>query len=260
MTGGGALVSGARAHLAANVATVAGVATMAAFVLIAVWARPAAARRLEPPHRPDQRRVGLRPSRRSLAVAATVLGAVCVSVAGPVPAGAAAAAFITLALTRRRRASAVRRRAVEAAMPDAIELLVLCIHAGRSPTQSVLELARRGAPAVRAAFSAVELQLHRGRRLADALGELPRTIGAPARELASAIAMADREGLPLAPVLDRLATEARAERRRLGEAAARRLPVRLSFPLVLCTLPAFVLLAIAPAVLGAISTLRGTAP
>ncbi len=81
-----------------------------------------------------------------------------------------------------------------------------------------------------------------------------------ARELASSIAMADRDGLPLAPVLDRLAAEARAERRRLGQAEARRLPVRLSFPLVVCTLPSFVLLAIAPAVLGAISTLRGTVP
>ncbi len=69
-----------------------------------------------------------------------------------------------------------------------------------------------------------------------------------------------RDGLPLAPVLDRLTDEASAGRRRQGEAAARRLPVRLSFPLVACTLPSFVLLAIAPAVLGALSTLRANAP
>ena len=74
------------------------------------------------------------------------------------------------------------------------------------------------------------------------------------------IATADRDGLPLAPALDRLAADARTTRRRLGEAAARRLPVRLIFPLVTCTLPSFVLLAIAPAVLGALSTLRGRAP
>ena len=61
-------------------------------------------------------------------------------------------------------------------------------------------------------------------------------------------------------MLDRLAVDARAARRRLGEAEARRLPVRLTFPLVSCTLPSFVLLAIAPAVLGALSTLRATAP
>ena len=43
-------------------------------------------------------------------------------------------------------------------------------------------------------------------------------------------------------------------------ASARRLPVRLTFPLVTCTLPSFVLLAIAPAVIGALSTLRASAP
>ena len=78
--------------------------------------------------------------------------------------------------------------------------------------------------------------------------------------MAAAVASADRDGLPLGPVLDRLAAEARAARRRLGEAEARRLPVRLTFPLVACTLPSFVLIAIAPAVLGALSTLRTTAP
>ncbi len=69
-----------------------------------------------------------------------------------------------------------------------------------------------------------------------------------------------RDGLPLAPVLDRLTDEAVDARRRHGEAAARRLPVRLSFPLVVCTLPSFVLLAIAPAVLRAISSLQGSTP
>ena len=34
----------------------------------------------------------------------------------------------------------------------------------------------------------------------------------------------------------------------------------MTFPLVICTLPSFVLLAIAPAVLGALSTLRAGAP
>jgi tight adherence protein C len=157
-------------------------------------------------------------------------------------------------------AAARRRREVQAAVPDAVELLVLCVHAGRSPVQAVLEVGGRGPPSLRPAFAAVELALHRGRSLAEAVSELPRHIGPAGRELASALAMADRDGLPLAPLLDRLADDARATRRRLGEAAARRLPVHLSFPLVVCTLPSFVLLAIAPAVLGALSTLRAPAP
>ena len=59
----------------------------------------------------------------------------------------------------------------------------------------------------------------------------------------------------MADVLTQLSVETRATRRRLDEAAARSLPVQLSFPLVVCTLPSFVLLAIAPAVLAALSSL-----
>jgi pilus assembly protein TadC len=46
------------------------------------------------------------------------------------------------------------------------------------------------------------------------------------------------------------------ERRRQAEAAARALPVRLSFPLVLCLLPAFVLLGIVPAMVPALQGLH----
>ncbi len=180
--------------------------------------------------------------------------------AGPIGAVAVALTAMTVQPLRRRRLASRARAQLREAMPDAVELFVVCVHAGRSPPQAIAELARSAPAPVRPAFAAVELQLHRGRTLADALDELPRIAGAPGRELATAVATADRDGLPLAPVLDRLATEARAERRRAGEAAARGLPVRLSFPLVVCTLPSFVLLAIAPAVLGALSTLRGRAP
>jgi tight adherence protein C len=126
--------------------------------------------------------------------------------------------------------------------------------------QALAEVAARAPPVLRAAFAAVDLQLHRGRSLADALDELRRAGGPIGAELAMAIGAADRDGFPLAPALDRLAGEARASRRRSGEAAARQLPVRMTFPLVVCTLPSFVLLAIAPAVLGALSTLRAGAP
>jgi tight adherence protein C len=106
----------------------------------------------------------------------------------------------------------------------------------------------------------VEHRLRRGQRLADALSAFTEELGHPATAFVDALATADRYGLPLGPVLDRLADDIRGERRRRAERHARTLPVRLSFPLVVCTLPSFVLLAIVPALLGAVSTLRGTAP
>jgi pilus assembly protein TadC len=44
-------------------------------------------------------------------------------------------------------------------------------------------------------------------------------------------------------------------RRRAAETSARKLPVRLSFPLVLCILPAFIVLTVVPAIFGALRAL-----
>lgn len=149
---------------------------------------------------------------------------------------------------------------------ETIELVILGIHAGAAPLAAIESAAARLAgaghvdPQVAAAFEEVAHRVHRGIGLADALQALPELLGPSAAEVADSIAVADRYGLPLGPVLDRLAAEARAERRRRAEIEARSLPVRLSFPLVACTLPSFVLLAIVPAVLGAIAALRASVP
>ena len=150
--------------------------------------------------------------------------------------------------------------------PEAIELVILAIRAGASPFTAIettgarLSGARHVDSRLGAALTEVTHRVHRGSGLADALRALPELLGPVASEFADSIATADRYGLPLEPVLDRLAAEARAERRRRAEVEARSLPVKLSFPLVVCTLPSFVLLAIVPAVLGAISTLRDSVP
>jgi tight adherence protein C len=160
-----------------------------------------------------------------------------------------------------RRASAVRRtarttRQITADYPDALDLLVLSIRAGYLPAQAVAEIARFLPESLRRSFAAVDEEMRRGVRFADALNQLHLQLGAIAQPLVDSLSSAERYGLPLAPVLERLAFEARQQRRRESDAAARELPVRLAMPLVLCTLPSFVLLTIVPLLLGAVSSLH----
>jgi Flp pilus assembly protein TadB len=160
-----------------------------------------------------------------------------------------------------RRWSGIQRMArttrhISASFPDALDLLVLSIRAGYLPAQAIGEITPYLSAELRPSFSAVGLALQRGDRFADALDQLRARLGSIAQPLVDSLAAADRYGLPLAPVLERLAFEARQQRRRDTEAAARELPVRLALPLVLCTLPSFVLLAIVPLLLGALSSLR----
>jgi tight adherence protein C len=154
----------------------------------------------------------------------------------------------------RRHARTTRRIAHD--FPDALDLLVLSIRAGYLPAQAVVEIVPFLPRSLRPSFIAVNDSMQRGGRFADALGQLTTHLGPIAQPLVDSLSAADRYGLPLAPVLERLSFEARQQRRRDTDATAREVPVRLAMPLVLCTLPSFVLLAIIPLLLGALSSLH----
>ncbi len=161
---------------------------------------------------------------------------------------------LLVAPVERTRQRTLTRRA-QRALPDAIDLFVLAVRAGHLPAAAVDIVQPHLAPVLQPAFAEVAAAVRNGARFADALAVLPKRLGPQAAPLADSLIAADRYGLPLAPVLDRLADEARQHRRRLADASARQLPVRLSLPLVLCTLPSFVLLAVVPLLLAAFSSL-----
>ncbi len=191
--------------------------------------------------------------RRTLSVA---IGASVVAIAaGP---WALAVAAPTWWIGRRcqrvlsERSSAAR---IEHALPVAIELLVLVVHAGMTPHQAVSVLEQRAPRAVRMAFGEVRRRVALGEPLADALGALPAALGPAATGVADTLALAERHGTPIAPVLEQLSRDASERRRRNAEADARKLPIKMSVPLVVCTLPSVVCLAVLPAVLAALSTL-----
>jgi len=204
------------------------------------------------PARPRARRLIGRPWRVGVVVLTGFAG---LAAGGPFVVGALLASWwaarrIRPVLTSRRLAARVER-----AVPDAIEMFVLTIHAGLSPVQAVRELAVTVPVEVRSGFDAVVHRHDRGEPFAHAVHALPERLGGGMVAFADLLAGADRYGVPIGQVLESLALDVRATRRRLDEADARRLPVRLSFPLVICTLPSFVLLAIAPALIAALSSL-----
>ena len=166
---------------------------------------------------------------------------------------------VTRVLPTGRDARRMRAGALDQ-LPDLVELIVIAVRAGATPTAGLIEATRHAPALLVPVLDEVAHRLDRGHRLADALAAFGDALGPDAATFVDALATADRYGLPIGPVLDRLADDIRTERRRHAERHARTLPVRLAFPLVLCTLPSFVLVAIVPALLGAVSTLRGSAP
>jgi tight adherence protein C len=151
---------------------------------------------------------------------------------------------------RRRRtqeADALRRE-----LPLALDLLQVAVTAGSTPYRAVELVARWGPPTTGAAFGAVLDATRIGRSLTDALAALA-TGHPPLAPVAEVLRVSDRLGAPAAPALTRLAQEVRADLRRRAESRARTLPVKLLFPLVFLVLPAFGLLTVVPALLGALA-------
>lgn len=185
------------------------------------------------------------------AVAVLVAGALVLPLAPLVAVGAWA-----VPKHRARSAQRLRLRRLESALPETVDLLVLAVGSGLNVPLAVAAAGRRGSGPLAVELRRVAAEVGCGRRLADALDDLPAVAGEPTRPLAGVLARCERYGTPALPALQRLSDEVRVQRQRRAEAAARRVPVTLLFPLVLCVLPAFALLTVAPLVAGALRELR----
>lgn len=130
-------------------------------------------------------------------------------------------------------------------LPVALDLLGVAVGAGCTPYLAVEAAARWSPAAVAVAFDDVLRSCSLGLDLESALDAIARATPR-LRPLADALLATDRLGVPVGPVLARLAEEDRTALRRAAEAHARRIPVRLLFPLVFLVLPAFVLLTVVP--------------
>jgi hypothetical protein len=163
-------------------------------------------------------------------------------------------------ITRVLRAVYERRRVREAEhtlqreLPVVVDLLGVAVGAGCTPYQAVGVAARWAPPGVGTALAAViracDLGASFDAALERAVSEAPLL-----RPVADALLASDRLGAPVGPALGRLAAEERAALRRRAEAHARRVPVRLLFPLVFLVLPAFVLLTLVPGLAAGIGRL-----
>ncbi len=186
---------------------------------------------------------------------ALLAGAAALPVFPPIAPAVALVVWAAPGMKAKRRH---RRRiaALAADLPDVVDLLVLAVGAGLTVPLAVRSVARRAPGPLGAELARACDEVSLGRRLGDALDDIPGRAGEATRPLVAALLASERYGAPLGPGLERLAHEVRADRRRRAEEAARKIPVKLLFPLVSCTLPAFGLLTVAPLIASAVRSLR----
>ena len=174
---------------------------------------------------------------------------------GPIVGSALAIGAFLVPVMRHRSEQLSINGARRQSIPELVDLFRLAVGAGLSVHQ-VVDVVEPHAPEV---FSPTLVEVRRrvslGQRLGDALDAFDE-LGEPVRPLASALRASAFDGVALGPALERVAADARMQRRRWAEINARKLPVQLLFPLVVCILPAFGLLAIVPLVVSSLSSLH----
>jgi tight adherence protein C len=184
-------------------------------------------------------------------------GAAACALVGPVPVLVAMIVVLRLApVLVARRARRLRSLEVVRTLPELVDLFHLAVGAGLTVPVAVRAVAGRAGGPIADELVAALGEVELGRRLGDALADVPARTGDAVRPLLDALVASDRYGAPLGDALGRLAAEVRADRRRRAEEAARKVPVKLLFPLVCCVLPAFGLLTLAPLIAGAVAALR----
>jgi pilus assembly protein TadC len=183
-------------------------------------------------------------------------GAVQLLGRGPVLAGLAPMLFL-LARARLAVRSATRgaQREIASALPRFADLAAACLESGAGPAEAVDVVRRHIGGPLADRLAPVAGALRSGVDPLTAYGD--HGPDDPVRALVAALARAMDSGAPLADAVAAVADDQRRRRRWSAEAAARRAGVHAIGPLVVCFLPAFVLLGVVPVVLGIAAEVLG---
>jgi tight adherence protein C len=146
-----------------------------------------------------------------------------------------------------------RQKAVLRSLPDALDLLVVCVEAGMGLDAAMyrvcVEISPRD-PILGSELRLLTLELRAGKSRREALKNLSNRVGL--EDMGSLVAMliqADMFGTSIAQTLRVYADAMRTKRFQLAEELAAKLPVKLLFPLVFSIFPTLLIVILGPAAL-----------
>jgi tight adherence protein C len=146
-----------------------------------------------------------------------------------------------------------RKRQLRLGLPEALDLIVICVEAGLSVDKATMRTAeelRISQPAIADELNLVFLEQRAGRPRAEAwrhFGE--RTDVETIRSVASIIIQADKFGTSIGKTLRAHAETLRTQRRQDAEEQAAKTTVKLVFPLVLFIFPSLFVVTLGPSMI-----------
>ncbi len=146
-----------------------------------------------------------------------------------------------------------RKRRLFEGLPDALDLMVVCVEAGMGLDAAIHRVAEEiglESPIVGEEFKLVGLELRGGKQRSDALRNLAiRTDMEDIQSLVSLLIQTDKFGTSIVQSLKVHADSMRVKRFQMAEEMAAKLPVKLVFPLIFFIFPALFVVIVGPAII-----------
>lgn len=150
------------------------------------------------------------------------------------------------------RQTSLRQKQIRNGLPDALDLMIVCIEAGSGIDQAIMKTSDEldiTYPALADELRLVTTEMRAGKPRLEAFKNLAsRTKVDEVRSLVSMLIQTDRFGTSVAQALRTHAEVSRTKRRQNAEERAAKIGVKLVFPLVFCLFPSLYVAILGPAV------------
>jgi tight adherence protein C len=149
-----------------------------------------------------------------------------------------------------------RSERIRADLPDVLDVLTISVEAGQPFETALRQVVQSTSGPLRSELARLIHEMDLGMARAAALRGFGERARVPeARSLAVALAQVDALGVPISNVLRTQANQLRQWHSQRIEEQAQKMPVKIIFPLILCILPALLVVVIGPAAITLLRTL-----
>jgi tight adherence protein C len=154
-----------------------------------------------------------------------------------------------------------RQKVIRNGLPDALDLMIVCLEAGSAMDQAILKVGEELAtayPALSEEFKLLITETRAGKPRIEAFRNLAARTGVDdVMALVAMLVQTDRFGTSVSQALRTHAEVSRTKRRQRAEETAAKIGVKLVFPLVFLLFPAFFVVTLGPAVIQFMRILLG---
>ncbi len=141
-----------------------------------------------------------------------------------------------------------RQKSVRKAMPDALDLLTICVEAGLGFEAAMAKLYEKWDNELGQAFGRVVKEIQLGKLRRDALRDMAERLGiAEMTSFVAAVIQSEQLGVSMAQVLRIQSDQMRIRRRQMAEEEAHQAPIKMLIPMAFLIFPTLCIVLLTPA-------------